>query len=230
MYCLLYVHCNRMMYTESLNHMYNNPIDVPWAPEPWAAGASSMMLTSRSTTSLLSTSYYYYVPAYTTPWPLTCCLLPDESPVSSLSNIPYNPLIINWEKLSSWKSGGLFIVNSGSGYNLATDCYGKEGAGTVLAIPGNKNNIRITSHSNTRLLHVNPQTKHFFVCCYILNDEMFVSGTWDETLIVWNPAGKLLYPLDGHTKAVACVADLKDEKIVSGGEDETLFIWGLPFS
>jgi WD40 repeat protein len=64
------------------------------------------------------------------------------------------------------------------------------------------------------------------MCLSVLADGRLVSGSWDKTLRVWDPAsGLCLHELKGHTDCVNCVTVLADGCLVSGSDDETLRVW-----
>ena len=56
-----------------------------------------------------------------------------------------------------------------------------------------------------------------------------VSGSWDNTLIVWDlNTGILLHRLEGHSDSVTSVVITSDgRRAVSGSEDKTLIVWDL---
>jgi WD40 repeat protein len=58
---------------------------------------------------------------------------------------------------------------------------------------------------------------------------MIVSGSWDNTIKVWNlNTGKLLNTLEGHSLFVESVAITSDNSmIVSGSDDKTIKVWNL---
>jgi WD40 repeat protein len=57
----------------------------------------------------------------------------------------------------------------------------------------------------------------------------FVSGSCDQTLIVWaagdGGAFAAAQTLSGHTSNVTCVTQLDDGRVVSGSFDKTLKVW-----
>ena len=59
------------------------------------------------------------------------------------------------------------------------------------------------------------------------NGQTLVSGSWDNTIKVWNPlTGKEVGTLTGHTSHVHCVALSADgQTLVSGSEDKTIKVW-----
>ena len=75
---------------------------------------------------------------------------------------------------------------------------------------------------------VNEHT-HRVNCITALSNGFAISGSWDNTLRVWNPhTGECLYPpLTGHTSGIRCVAVTEDGLAVSGSDDCTLRVWDL---
>ena len=66
----------------------------------------------------------------------------------------------------------------------------------------------------------------FIVCIGIMKDGRIVSGSWDDTLRIWDPTtGECLQVLEGHSDSINCIGIMKDECIVSGSLDHTLRIW-----
>jgi WD40 repeat protein len=66
-------------------------------------------------------------------------------------------------------------------------------------------------------------------CLAPLDDGRLVSGSWDNTLIVWAAGDDGTFAaaqtLRGHTSGVYCVAQLNDRRLVSGSKDHTLKVW-----
>ena len=66
-------------------------------------------------------------------------------------------------------------------------------------------------------------------CVTHLDDGRIVSGSADNTLIVWEAGDDGTFAaaqtLSGHTGFVLCVAQLDDGRIVSGSDDKTLIVW-----
>lgn len=53
-----------------------------------------------------------------------------------------------------------------------------------------------------------------------------VSGSWDQTIKIWNNQGKLLKTLYGHSGKVESVSFSSDSQIIaSGSNDHTIKIW-----
>ena len=60
----------------------------------------------------------------------------------------------------------------------------------------------------------------------VLPDGKIVSGSYDDTVRVWDTAtGELVQTLEGHGGTVMCVSVLPDGKIVSGSYDKTVRVW-----
>lgn len=63
-------------------------------------------------------------------------------------------------------------------------------------------------------------------CVTVLPDGRVISGSYDNTLRVWDAAsGRCLRTLEGHTGGVICMAVLPDGRVVSGSRDSTLLVW-----
>ena len=66
-------------------------------------------------------------------------------------------------------------------------------------------------------------------CMTLLDDGRIVSGSGDNTLIVWaagdDGAFAAAQTLSGHTSYVMCVTELDDRRLVSGSRDKTLKVW-----
>ena len=63
-------------------------------------------------------------------------------------------------------------------------------------------------------------------CITILPDGRIVSGSFDNSLRVWDPdSGRCLHVLQGHSQWIRCLAVLPDGRIVSGSEDHSLRVW-----
>lgn len=63
-------------------------------------------------------------------------------------------------------------------------------------------------------------------CVVVLPDGFVVSGSADNTLLMWNPSmNECLREFDGHMDWVMCVAALPDGLVVSGSADNTLRVW-----
>ncbi len=66
-------------------------------------------------------------------------------------------------------------------------------------------------------------------CVTLLPDGRFVSGSFDETLKIWDPSKEpgtqCVATLLGHTAGIFCIRLLPDGRFVSGSDDRTLKIW-----
>jgi WD40 repeat protein len=63
-------------------------------------------------------------------------------------------------------------------------------------------------------------------CVCVLPDGRVVSGSYDESLRLWNPdTGACERTLTGHTSVVSCVCVLPEGRVVSGSGDSTLRLW-----
>ena len=66
-------------------------------------------------------------------------------------------------------------------------------------------------------------------CMTLVDDGRLVSGSMDNTLIVWatgdDGAFAAAQTLTGHTGSVRCVTQLDDRSLVSGSNDDTLKVW-----
>ena len=77
------------------------------------------------------------------------------------------------------------------------------------------------------------------LCVAKLIDTPFVSGSYDQTLKLWNvEGGNVIRTFEGHTDAVRCVGDdildrvtcvakLTDTIFVSGSYSETMELWNV---
>jgi len=55
-----------------------------------------------------------------------------------------------------------------------------------------------------------------------------VSGSWDNTIKIWNPNdGTLKRTLNGHTSEVRALTTLPNGDLVSGSMDKTIKIWSF---
>jgi len=67
---------------------------------------------------------------------------------------------------------------------------------------------------------------HFVSSLAVLADGRVASGSWDQTIRLWNPAsGVCEATLDGHTSAVFALAVLADGRLASGSADNTIRLW-----
>ena len=66
-------------------------------------------------------------------------------------------------------------------------------------------------------------------CLVVMKDGCLVSGSYDDTIIVWNvnAAQPYIRTLRGHTGAVYCLAALKGERLASGSNDTTIIVWNV---
>ena len=65
-------------------------------------------------------------------------------------------------------------------------------------------------------------------CLLLTSSGLVVSGSWDDTLRVWDPAtGECLRTLEEHTNSINCVIETKVGLLVSGSGDNTLRVWDL---
>ena len=66
----------------------------------------------------------------------------------------------------------------------------------------------------------------------ILGPDRIVSGSWDNTVKIWNTDGECLKTLEGHSDEVSSVAILGPDRIVSGstGQDrkDMEYGWRVP--
>jgi WD40 repeat protein len=69
---------------------------------------------------------------------------------------------------------------------------------------------------------------HYIACVAVLPDDRIVSGSYDNTIKVWNSTtGACELTLFGHSSYVYCLAVLPDGRLVSGSWDTTLKIWNM---
>lgn len=55
----------------------------------------------------------------------------------------------------------------------------------------------------------------------------FISGSWDQSAIVWGPDHTKVVMLKGHTNLVWAVAFLSEDKVLTGSADHTIKAWTL---
>ena len=69
----------------------------------------------------------------------------------------------------------------------------------------------------------------YVICCAISPDNrLFVSGSDDKTLILWDRDGNRIRTLRGHDDRVYCCTFSDDGKhVISGGGDRTLRVWNI---
>lgn len=61
----------------------------------------------------------------------------------------------------------------------------------------------------------------------ISSDELIVGGGSENTVKVWQPTGKLIHTLEGHSNWISAVAISPDGHIASGSADKTIKLWNL---
>ena len=94
--------------------------------------------------------------------------------------------------------------------SLSLFCSAALSAGTRLDL----NSFRFQGHSDS------------VSCVAVLPDGRCVSGSWDNTLRVWDSnTGECLRSMEGHSAPVTSVAMLPDGRYVSGSGDHTLRVW-----
>ena len=59
----------------------------------------------------------------------------------------------------------------------------------------------------------------------VLGPDRIVSGSWDNTVKIWNTDGECLKTLEGHSGYVYSVAILGPDRIVSGSVDNSVQLW-----
>ena len=65
-------------------------------------------------------------------------------------------------------------------------------------------------------------------CVIQLTDGRVVSGSYDNTLRIWDTiSGSCLMTLEGHIAGIFCVTQLTDGRLVSGSGDNTIRIWNI---
>lgn len=66
-----------------------------------------------------------------------------------------------------------------------------------------------------------------FCVAFSSNDRHIVSGSWDESVRVWDAStGEMLKVLEGHTSYVRSVTFSSDDRrIVSSSEDKSVWVW-----
>jgi TPR repeat protein/WD40 repeat protein len=58
-----------------------------------------------------------------------------------------------------------------------------------------------------------------------LSDGLLASGSEDNTIKIWDQAGKCVKTLEGHTSPVFTLIELRDGRLASGSADRTIKIW-----
>jgi WD40 repeat protein len=62
----------------------------------------------------------------------------------------------------------------------------------------------------------------------ILNNDNIVSGSWDQSIKIWNfESGLCVKTLNDHTNWVTCLTILNNDKIVNGSWDQSIKIWNF---
>ena len=100
-----------------------------------------------------------------------------------------------------------------------------------------KSNLLINNSNIKELLSTHPKYKKkqeknstFFtnhtsaVYSVAMNDKYIVSGSYDNSIKIWNYDGELINTLKGHSSAVRSVA-MNDKYIVSGSDHNSIKIW-----
>lgn len=78
----------------------------------------------------------------------------------------------------------------------------------------NRSTIQLEGHSDQ------------ITCISILPDGRIVSGSYDASLIIWDPnSGRCLQKLKGHSQRITCLSVLPNGQIISGSLDGSLRIW-----
>jgi WD40 repeat protein len=79
------------------------------------------------------------------------------------------------------------------------------------------------------LKRLNGHTSHVSSVCWIPDDSSrLISGSWDETIKIWDWQLEEAVTLVGHNSKVNCVCVSPDgDCIVSGGEDKLVKVWRI---
>jgi len=67
-------------------------------------------------------------------------------------------------------------------------------------------------------------------CLVVMEDGRLVSGSYDDTIIIWNSVNTdqlFNRTLRGHTGAVYCLVGLNENRLASGSNDTTIIIWDV---
>ncbi|MEH2071365.1 MAG: WD40 repeat domain-containing protein [Nostoc sp.] len=116
------------------------------------------------------------------------------------------------------------LVLSPDGQTVVTGSYRKIKVWQISADTG------ILSLKDTQPLHTLMGHSHIVGSLAIgTNGKLLVSGSWDQTIKVWQlETGELLHTLKGHKDRVYAIALSPDEQIIaSGSADRTIKLWHL---
>ena len=132
--------------------------------------------------------------------------------------IPINIFLAAEEKLLATENS-----SSAESYesDLGSDLAGLSSSLTTI--------LEALTSSNYQLAYTTPNGANHddTVNAVAISDNYYVSGSWDNTIKVWNLAtGELERTLTGHSSSVSSVA-VSGDKIVSGSRDNTIKMWQL---
>ena len=105
--------------------------------------------------------------------------------------------------------------------------------GSILA-SANENTISLwNAHTGRKIVTLTEHSEDITTLAFSPDGKILASGSWDNTIRLWNPTtGKLLFlPLREHTGAVISLAFSPDSKMLaSGSRDRTIRLWSATTS
>ena len=116
----------------------------------------------------------------------------------------------------------LLTLHQGNEYDVTTAAFSPDGERIVTG--DGENELKIWDASTGDEIETLTGHEEPVTCAVFLPGGRVVSGSWDDTIRVWN--GDKSITLRGHTGDVTALAiDSKGKRIVSASEDKTLRIW-----
>ena len=116
----------------------------------------------------------------------------------------------------------LLTLHQGNEYDVTTAAFSPDGERIVTG--DGENELKVWDASTGDEIETLTGHEEPVTCAAFLPDGRLVSGSWDDTIRIWN--GDKTISLRGHTGDVTALAiDSKGKCIVSASEDKTLRIW-----